>query len=168
MSGARRKVLNPNPSPLDQTVSQALVDLETNLDRKQRAEIRDLTFLSALEIEFGTRKAIIIFVPYVLLTTYQRLYHVLVDNLEKKLRYIFVSSLFFHHFLFRVSFCIFIECFLVESLFFLSVGVVFFLKRIARIIRKDSVDLGQGHLLLVCDLCIRLVSSFFYENFSST
>jgi hypothetical protein len=115
----RKKILKQeNPDALEQSVAQALHDLEKSVDAQQRTEIRDLTFLSASEIEAGNgKKVILVVVPYVLLNNYRRLHHILATNLEKKLRYnqilyifffIFFSYFLFLSFFFFVYVCVFV------------------------------------------------------------
>mmetsp|Transcript_22833 Transcript_22833/g.35524 ORF Transcript_22833/g.35524 Transcript_22833/m.35524 type:complete len:195 (-) Transcript_22833:186-770(-) len=82
----RRKILKQDIDGLEQSLAQAFVDLEKNVDPSQRAEVRDLTFHSATEADIGAgKKVVIIVVPYVLLNNYRRLHHVLSTNFEKKL-----------------------------------------------------------------------------------
>lgn len=88
MFTARKKILKQGgeePDSFEESVAQALFDLEaTNTELK--AELRDLYITGAREIELQgtTRKAIIIHVPFRLLTLYHKIQQRLVRELEKK------------------------------------------------------------------------------------
>tara|TARA_R110002050_G_scaffold271640_2_gene415185 strand:+ start:606 stop:872 length:267 start_codon:yes stop_codon:yes gene_type:complete len=83
----RKKVLKQDADAVEQSVAQALVDLEKAVDGQQKAEIRDLAFISASEIDAGAgKKVILVVVPYTLLNNFRKLHHILTMNLEKKFR----------------------------------------------------------------------------------
>jgi len=84
---ARKKLVKAKgkvASPLEQSVAQALQDLESsNSDLK--AELRFLYIVAAKEVELsGGKKSIVIFVPYRLLTSFHRIQSRLIRELEKK------------------------------------------------------------------------------------
>jgi small subunit ribosomal protein S7e len=83
----RKKVLKADPDAVDQSVAQALHDLEKSVDPQHRAEIRELTIHSASEVDVGAgKKAVLVVVPYSQLNTFRRLHHILATNMEKKFR----------------------------------------------------------------------------------
>ena len=83
----RKKVLKTEPDAVEQSVAQALHDLEKSVDPQHRGEIRDLTFHSASEVDAGAgKKSVLVVVPYTQLNNYRRLHHILSTNLEKKFR----------------------------------------------------------------------------------
>ncbi|KAA1414159.1 hypothetical protein F0U44_22415, partial [Nocardioides humilatus] len=64
------------------SISQALVELETNSDLK--AQLRELYITKAKEIELHNKKSIIIYVPMPKLKAFQKIQIRLVRELEKK------------------------------------------------------------------------------------
>jgi len=71
-------------SPLEQSVAQALFDLELNA-KELKSALRHLVFNSAQELEVSSgKKSIVIFVPYRLLSGYHRIQARWVRELEKK------------------------------------------------------------------------------------
>jgi len=87
MFTARKKIVKEKgatPTELEDQVAQALFDLEQSSDLK--ADLRDLTFLSAKEIDVGAsgKKSIVIFAPFRLLKHYHRIQQKLVRELEKR------------------------------------------------------------------------------------
>src|SRR5436305_2058838 len=87
MFTARKKIVKEKgvePTELEDQVAQAIFDLEQSSDLK--AELRDLTFLSAKEVDVGTtgKKAVVVFVPFRLLKQYRKIQLKLVRELEKK------------------------------------------------------------------------------------
>eukprot|EP00179_Madagascaria_erythrocladioides_P019427 CAMPEP_0198337364 /NCGR_PEP_ID=MMETSP1450-20131203/27426_1 /TAXON_ID=753684 ORGANISM="Madagascaria erythrocladiodes, Strain CCMP3234" /NCGR_SAMPLE_ID=MMETSP1450 /ASSEMBLY_ACC=CAM_ASM_001115 /LENGTH=195 /DNA_ID=CAMNT_0044042159 /DNA_START=45 /DNA_END=632 /DNA_ORIENTATION=+ len=71
------------PTELEQTVAQAMLDVELSSDMK--ADLRDLHIVAAREVDVSaTKKAIVIFVPYPELKKYHRIQVRLVRELEKK------------------------------------------------------------------------------------
>lgn len=88
MFTARKKIVKEKgvePSELEDHVAQALFDLEAN-SQDLKADLRDLTFLSAREVEIGTsgKRAIVVFVPFRQLKPYHKIQAKLVRELEKK------------------------------------------------------------------------------------
>jgi len=83
---ARQKIAKDNISQLEENVAQALFDLQNNAQNNElKAELPDLKFLSAEEIDVGSgKKAIIIKVPYRSLRAYHRIQPRLVRELEKR------------------------------------------------------------------------------------
>ncbi|RVD84224.1 40S ribosomal protein eS7 [Arthrobotrys flagrans] len=72
-----------NPNEIELQVSQALLDLETNVELK--AALRPLQIQSAKELEIGQgKKAIVIFVPVPLLSNFHKVQQRLTRELEKK------------------------------------------------------------------------------------
>ncbi|KAM7295320.1 40S ribosomal protein S7 [Ixodes scapularis] len=67
---------------LEESVSQALLELEMNSDLK--AQLRELHFVGAKEVEVKDKKAILVYVPVPLLKKYQKIQARLVRELEKK------------------------------------------------------------------------------------
>mmetsp|Transcript_27971 Transcript_27971/g.78234 ORF Transcript_27971/g.78234 Transcript_27971/m.78234 type:complete len:197 (-) Transcript_27971:64-654(-) len=85
MATWRKKVLKEEPDQLEQAVAQAMLDLEKADGGQQKAELRDLVFISASEVDVAAgKKAIVIVVPYILLNNFRKLHHILTMNLEKK------------------------------------------------------------------------------------
>lgn len=85
-TGLARKVLKDNDeklTALEETVGQALLDLEQASELK--SEVRALSITTAREVDVGGgRSALLIFVPYRLLARYHRVHARLVRELEKK------------------------------------------------------------------------------------
>jgi|YelNatPaOPRAMG01_1025707.scaffolds.fasta_scaffold168706_2 small subunit ribosomal protein S7e len=71
--------------PIEEQVAQAMYDLESG-SAEWRADLRELVFHSAVEIDVGGggRRAILLVVPYRLLSKYHRVHTRLVRELEKK------------------------------------------------------------------------------------
>lgn len=73
-----------NPSPIEESVSSALSELEANVSDLKSA-LRPLQFASAKELEVGHgKKAIVIFVPVPLLQSFHKIQQRLTRELEKK------------------------------------------------------------------------------------
>ncbi|KFD57676.1 hypothetical protein M514_01346 [Trichuris suis] len=70
------------PTKFEETVSQALMDLESS--NEYRDHLRELHFLAAKEIEVPNRKAIIIYVPFPQLKQYRKIQGKLLREMEKK------------------------------------------------------------------------------------
>jgi small subunit ribosomal protein S7e len=70
-------------SELEESVAKAFVELEIS-SKEMSAELRDLFFLSAKEVELAGKKAIVIFVPHRLHKRFQKLQSRLIRELEKK------------------------------------------------------------------------------------
>jgi len=86
MLTARKKIVKEKgaePTEVEDQVAQALFDLEVNSELK--AELADLTFLSARTIETaGGKQAIVVFVPFRLIKQYHKVQARLLRELEKK------------------------------------------------------------------------------------
>ncbi|CDK26116.1 unnamed protein product [Kuraishia capsulata CBS 1993] len=81
---ATAKILSSDPSELELQVAQSFVDLETN-SPDLKADLRLLQFKSIKEIEVsGNKRAIVIFVPVPLLTSFHKVQIRLTRELEKK------------------------------------------------------------------------------------
>ncbi|GAB2232927.1 hypothetical protein Droror1_Dr00011996 [Drosera rotundifolia] len=79
-----QKAEGADPSEFEETVAQALFDLEnTNLELK--SDLKDLFINSAFQIDIsGGRKAVVVHVPYRLRKAYRKIHVRLVRELEKK------------------------------------------------------------------------------------
>lgn len=86
MFTASAKIVKPDgsaPDEFEQSVSEALLELEVNSDMK--AQLRDIYITGAKELDFGDKKKVIIlFVPVPLLRNVQKVQVRLVRELEKK------------------------------------------------------------------------------------
>ena len=72
------------PDDFEESVAQALFDLE-NTNQELRSDLRDLFINSAKQIDIsGSRKAVIIHVPYRLRKSFKKIHNRLVRELEKK------------------------------------------------------------------------------------
>ncbi|KAL7728087.1 hypothetical protein ACLKA6_002234 [Drosophila palustris] len=79
------KIIKPggtDPDEFEKSIAQALVELEANSDLKPY--LRDLHITRAREIEFGSKKAVIIYVPIPQQKVFQKIQIILVRELEKK------------------------------------------------------------------------------------
>ncbi|KAH8409741.1 hypothetical protein AWZ03_008799 [Drosophila navojoa] len=79
------KIIKPggaDPDDFEKSIAQALVELEANSDLKPY--LRDLHITRAREIEFGSKKAVIIYVPIPQQKVFQKIQIILVRELEKK------------------------------------------------------------------------------------
>jgi len=83
----RKKIVKEKgqqPDALEQAVAQALFDLELQAN-ELKAELQHLHITAAKEVDIpGGKKAIVIFVPYTLLSGFHRIHQRLVRELEKK------------------------------------------------------------------------------------
>ncbi|CAN1846960.1 40S ribosomal protein S7 [Linum perenne] len=72
------------PSEFEESVAQAFFDLE-NTSQELKSELKDLYINSATQIDVsGSRKAIVIHVPYRLRKSFRKVHARLVRELEKK------------------------------------------------------------------------------------
>ncbi|XP_067625289.1 small ribosomal subunit protein eS7-like [Eurosta solidaginis] len=79
------KVIKPDgaePDDFEKSIAQKLLELEANRDLTPH--LRDLHITRAREIEFGSKKAVIIYVPIPQQKTFQKIQIILVRELEKK------------------------------------------------------------------------------------
>ncbi|KAJ8614303.1 hypothetical protein CTAYLR_010131 [Chrysophaeum taylorii] len=83
MSSALKKIKKEEPDEIETQVAQELYNLEVSTS-ELKADLRELYFLSAREIEVGSKKAIVVYVPYAKLRAYHKIQTRLVRELEKK------------------------------------------------------------------------------------
>ncbi|XP_043696167.1 40S ribosomal protein S7 [Telopea speciosissima] len=83
----RRKIQkdkDAEPSEFEESVAQALFDLETS-NQELKSDLKDLYINSAVQIDVsGNRKAIVVHVPYRLRKAFRKIHVRLVRELEKK------------------------------------------------------------------------------------
>ncbi|KAL0923262.1 hypothetical protein M5K25_007311 [Dendrobium thyrsiflorum] len=88
MFSARKKIHKEHdaePSELEESVAQALFDLE-NTNQELKSDLKDLFINSAVQIDIsGNRKSIVIHVPYRIRKAFRKIHLRLVTELEKKL-----------------------------------------------------------------------------------
>ena len=81
-----RKEAGKAVSPLEDQIATLIFDLQTNSSADFKAELQDLYFTSAKEVDAGSgKKAIVVFVPFRLVKDFHRVQAKLVHELEKKL-----------------------------------------------------------------------------------
>ena len=74
------------PTPLESQVATYLFDLENNASKDLKAQLKALYITSAKEVDLGDgNKAVVVFVPYRLLTQFHKVQERVVGELEKKL-----------------------------------------------------------------------------------
>jgi small subunit ribosomal protein S7e len=79
-----RKAKGKQPDALEESVAQAIFDLEVNT-AELKADLKDLYIVAAREVELpGSKKAVIVFVPFPQLKNFHRVQVRLVRELEKK------------------------------------------------------------------------------------
>ncbi|XP_010937945.1 small ribosomal subunit protein eS7 [Elaeis guineensis] len=87
MFTARKKIQKDKdlePSEFEESVAQALFDLENN-NQELKSDLRDLYINSAVQMDVaGNRKAVVIHIPYRLRKAYRKIHVRLVRELEKK------------------------------------------------------------------------------------
>lgn len=87
MFTARKKIHKDNdvdPSEFEETVAQALFDLE-NTNSELKSDLKDLYINSAIQVDVsGNRKAVVVYVPYRLRKAFRKIHLRLVRELEKK------------------------------------------------------------------------------------
>eukprot|EP01083_Nonionella_stella_P052309 138833_1 len=75
---------NKEPSDIELRCCKALIDLEAS-SKDLKADLHDLQISSAMEMEYGhQKKGLVIFVPYVQRTKFQKIQVRLIRELEKK------------------------------------------------------------------------------------
>ncbi|XP_051127049.1 40S ribosomal protein S7 [Andrographis paniculata] len=75
---------NADPTEFEENVAQALFDLE-NSNQEIKGDLKDLYINSALQIDVpGSKKAVVIHVPYRLRKSFRKIHPRLVRELEKK------------------------------------------------------------------------------------
>ncbi|XP_008227922.1 PREDICTED: 40S ribosomal protein S7-like [Prunus mume] len=86
MYTSRKKIhkdKDAEPTEFEESVGQAIFDLEANSDLK--SELKDLYINSAVQVDVaGNRKAVVIHIPYRLRNAYRKIHVRIVRELEKK------------------------------------------------------------------------------------
>jgi len=83
---ARRKIWKlKNPSELDLRIARFLVDLEASNVNNIQADLKALQFTRCVEVPVNEKKALVVFVPYVLRKKFQKIQASLTRELAKKL-----------------------------------------------------------------------------------
>ncbi|BBH04115.1 Ribosomal protein S7e family protein [Prunus dulcis] len=94
MFTSRKKIHKDNnaePTEFEESVAQAVIELESNSDLK--SDLKDLYINSAVQVDVsGNRKAVVIHIPYRLRKAYRKIHVRLVRELEKKFSGKFFSS----------------------------------------------------------------------------
>jgi len=87
MLTTKKKIVKPvgkEPTEFENTVAQALVDLENN--NQDLKDLKDLNIVSVKEVEVAEgKKAVVIFVPFRQLKAYNKIQQKLIWEVEKKL-----------------------------------------------------------------------------------
>ncbi|KAF0289580.1 40S ribosomal protein S7 [Amphibalanus amphitrite] len=76
------KKAGDKPTDFENSIGQALLELEANTDLKQ--QLKELHITAAKEVDAGDKKAIVVFVPVPQMRAYQKIQTRLVRELEKK------------------------------------------------------------------------------------
>ncbi|XP_022135465.1 40S ribosomal protein S7-like [Momordica charantia] len=87
MFSARKKIHKDNdvdPTEFEETVAQAFFDLE-NTNSELKSDLKDLYINSAIQVDVsGSRKAVVVYVPFRLRKAFRKIHLRLVRELEKK------------------------------------------------------------------------------------
>mmetsp|Transcript_11069 Transcript_11069/g.13838 ORF Transcript_11069/g.13838 Transcript_11069/m.13838 type:complete len:193 (+) Transcript_11069:162-740(+) len=81
------KIIKPNgqvPDEFEEQVAQEIANLEAS-SSEMKADLKDLYILAAKQVSVGGKKAVILFVPYKLLKSFNNIHSRLIRELEKKL-----------------------------------------------------------------------------------
>jgi len=80
-----RKEKGAQPTKLEETIAQHILDIQNNSQIEWKNELVDLYISSVKEVELAAKKVVVIFVPFRLMKEFRRVQAKLIRELEKKL-----------------------------------------------------------------------------------
>eukprot|EP01130_Rhizamoeba_saxonica_P018988 TRINITY_DN9709_c0_g1_i1.p1 TRINITY_DN9709_c0_g1~~TRINITY_DN9709_c0_g1_i1.p1 ORF type:complete len:239 (+),score=44.84 TRINITY_DN9709_c0_g1_i1:171-887(+) len=80
-----KKIIKENPTRLENTVAQSILDLQLNSAEDVQEILKQLYIVGAKEVDVGEgRRSVIVFVPVALLRLFRKVHTLIIDELEKK------------------------------------------------------------------------------------
>ena len=80
-----RKEKGAQPTKLEETIAQHILDIQNNSQIEWKNELNDLYISSVKEVELAAKKVVVVFVPFRLMKEFRRVQAKLIRELEKKL-----------------------------------------------------------------------------------